>query len=218
MALAASAQLCAASSPSFFFHHTLFSRCCSSSSSGCSRLQLKCCAGAALAIADGKKDLRKDRTLRLKCCALPVASGNVRKVRDEEDDDDDEGQRRAAAVVELWKWGREQGVVGLDVVKAVLVGKEEEEEGEGLGLVAQRAIVQGEDVVSVPETLWINAAAIDDSVIAPFCQGLKTPWLRIALLLLHEKTNPNSRWRPYLDALPLALDSPLFWSMLVLSF
>lgn len=181
-------------------------------------MQLKCCAGAALAIADGKKVLRKDRRLRLKCCAFAVASGNVRKVRDEEEEDD-EGQRRAAAVVELWKWGREQGVVGLDVVKAVVVGrKEEEEEGEGLGLLAQRAIVQGEDVVSVPETLWINAAAIDDSVIAPFCQSLKTPWLRIALLLLHEKTNPNSRWRPYLDALPLALDSPLFWSMLVLSF
>lgn len=84
---------------------------------------------------------------------------------------------------------------------------------DGLGLVAhQRAVSQGEEVLSVPQELWMSVAAAHSSPdIGPFCRNLR-PWVALALFLLSEKAKPSSPWRPYIDILPHTLDSPLFWS------
>lgn len=86
------------------------------------------------------------------------------------------------------------------------------EGSEGLGLVAERQVNAGEEVVTVPEALWINMATVQASPrIGPFSKDLK-PWVAISLFLIHEFYDPNSKWRPYLDSLPKTLDSPLLWS------
>lgn len=103
----------------------------------------------------------------------------------------------------LWSWAQGQGVQ-CEAVRPLEVPQ-------GLGLVAQRQVNQGEEVVTVPEALWINFASVQASSIGPFCQDLK-PWIAVSLFLIHEDSNANSKWRPYLDSLPKVLDSPLFWS------
>lgn len=81
----------------------------------------------------------------------------------------------------------------------------------GVGLWAQRTISQGEEVLSVPQDIWISLSAAKTSEIGKFCDGLR-PWVAVALFLLFEKAKLNSRWRPYIEILPENLDSPLFWS------
>lgn len=81
----------------------------------------------------------------------------------------------------------------------------------GVGLVAQRPISQGDEVLSVPQDFWISVAAAKTSEIGKLCDGLR-PWVAVALFLLFEKAKLNSKWRPYIDTLPDSLDSPLFWS------
>lgn len=82
---------------------------------------------------------------------------------------------------------------------------------EGLGLVADKAVAEGAEVLAVPSSLWMNAAAARaHKVVGRLCDG-RRPWVCIALLVLYEKSQPGSRWRAYLDALPSVLDSPLFW-------
>lgn len=84
---------------------------------------------------------------------------------------------------------------------------------QGLGLVAHgRPIVQGEEVLSVPQEFWMSvAAARAHPEIGPFCTNFR-PWVALALFLLFEKARPSSPWRAYIDILPDTLDSPLFWS------
>eukprot|EP00250_Pteridium_aquilinum_P005644 c15711_g1_i1 orf=606-2153(-) len=86
-------------------------------------------------------------------------------------------------------------------------------DSQGLGLFAHaRPIGQGEEVLSVPQELWMTvAAARAHPDIGPFCENLR-PWVALVLFLLYEKARPSSPWRPYLDILPSTLDSPLFWS------
>ncbi|KAI5062087.1 hypothetical protein GOP47_0022626 [Adiantum capillus-veneris] len=86
-------------------------------------------------------------------------------------------------------------------------------ESQGLGLVASgRPIAQGEEVLNVPQELWMSvAAARSHPDIGPFCTNLR-PWVTLALFLLFEKGMPSSPWRSYIDILPHTLDSPLFWS------
>ena len=113
-------------------------------------------------------------------------------------------QTETQAEQELWSWAKVQGVQSEAVRPA--------EGSEGLGLVAQRQVNAGEEVVTVPEALWINVATAQASPrIGPFCENLK-PWVGISLFLIHEFYNSNSKWRPYLDSLPKTLDSPLLWS------
>lgn len=38
------------------------------------------------------------------------------------------------------------------------------------------------------------------------------PWVALALHLLAERSDPASRWAPFLAALPATLDSPIFWT------
>ncbi|KAG0629937.1 hypothetical protein M758_1G140900 [Ceratodon purpureus] len=103
----------------------------------------------------------------------------------------------------LWSWAQAQGVQGESIRPSEVT--------EGLGLLAQRPVGQGDEILSVPETVWINLATVQKSSLGKVTEGLKS-WVAIALFLIHETSNSNSKWRPYLDTLPKNLDSPLFWS------
>lgn len=103
----------------------------------------------------------------------------------------------------LWSWAQAQGAQGEAVRPS--------EVAEGLGLLAQRPVGQGDEILSVPEAVWINLAAVQKSSLGQVTQGLKS-WVAVALFLIQESSNFNSKWRPYLDSLPKTLDSPLFWS------
>ncbi|XP_010939836.1 fructose-bisphosphate aldolase-lysine N-methyltransferase, chloroplastic isoform X2 [Elaeis guineensis] len=114
-----------------------------------------------------------------------------------------------SAVRDFWQWLSDEGVANSSSspppVKPEFVP-------EGLGLVAQRDITKNEVVVEVPKKLWINPDTVAASDIGRVCGGLK-PWVAISLFLLREKAlGSASSWRPYLDILPLATDSPIFWS------
>ncbi|KAL9114295.1 MAG: hypothetical protein Q9227_001717 [Pyrenula ochraceoflavens] len=44
-------------------------------------------------------------------------------------------------------------------------------------------------------------------------EEIPTAWLRLMLVLVYEHLlGPSSRWKPYLDILPTAFDTPMFWS------
>ena len=103
----------------------------------------------------------------------------------------------------LWSWAQAQGVQSEALRPS--------EVAEGLGLLAQRPVGQGDEILNVPETLWIHLSTVQKSSLGQVTQGLK-PWVAIAIFLIHETSNSNSKWRPYLDSLPETLDSPLFWS------
>ncbi|KAH7424534.1 hypothetical protein KP509_11G013100 [Ceratopteris richardii] len=105
-------------------------------------------------------------------------------------------------------WLTEQGVLSSNIPVIP-----QQVENQGLGIVAKgRSVAQNEDVLSVPQELWMSVAVARlHPTIGPFCQNLR-PWVALALLLLYEKAMPSSFWRPYIDILPDTLDSPLFWS------
>ena len=51
--------------------------------------------------------------------------------------------------------------------------------------------------------------------IEPFSPFLsRNKWLPLLLTLLYEYTNPDSKWRPYLDLVPseAVLNQPIFWN------
>ncbi|OWM75922.1 hypothetical protein CDL15_Pgr009566 [Punica granatum] len=108
-------------------------------------------------------------------------------------------------VQEFWSWLRAEGVVS-DKTPArpgVVL--------EGLGLVAQRDITRNEVILEVPKRLWINPDAVAASDIGSVCSGLK-PWVGVALFLIREKKQSESKWRVYLDILPETTDSTIYWS------
>ena len=79
------------------------------------------------------------------------------------------------------------------------------------GLIAARAVAKGETAVSVPESLWITKTTAEQSPLGPFVADLES-WLAVALFLIHERSQPASQWRPYLDALPVEVRSPVAWT------
>lgn len=105
----------------------------------------------------------------------------------------------------LWSWAQAQGI------QSEAIRPSEVAEGLGLGLLTQRPLNQGEEILNVPEAAWINLTTVRNSNLGQICEGLKT-WVAIALFLIQESSNSSSKWRPYLDSLPKTLDSPLFWS------
>ncbi|KAF9624831.1 hypothetical protein IFM89_014216 [Coptis chinensis] len=110
------------------------------------------------------------------------------------------------AVDTFWQWVFDKGVISNKnpAVKPGIVP-------EGLGLIAQRNISKNEVVLEVPNKFWINSDTVAASEIGKFCGGLK-PWVSIALFLLIEKARKDSPWRSYLDILPDATNSTLYWS------
>ncbi|XP_068636532.1 fructose-bisphosphate aldolase-lysine N-methyltransferase, chloroplastic isoform X2 [Aristolochia californica] len=112
----------------------------------------------------------------------------------------------AAAIENLWLWLCDKGAVSSSssAVKPAVVP-------ERLGLVAQKNLSRNEVVLEVPKKLWITPDTVAASEIGRVCEQLK-PWVSIALFLLYERTRVDSPWRCYLDVLPRATNSTIFWS------
>lgn len=85
-------------------------------------------------------------------------------------------------------------------------------------LVAAKDFAQGEQILSVPENVWVTPQSAQQSSIGRYLTGLE-PWLQLALLLLAEQAKPggSSKLQPYLAAAAAGsgsphFNSPLFWS------
>ncbi|XP_022156310.1 ribulose-1,5 bisphosphate carboxylase/oxygenase large subunit N-methyltransferase, chloroplastic [Momordica charantia] len=105
----------------------------------------------------------------------------------------------------FWQWVRQEGLVSSKTpVKPAIFP-------EGLGLASMKDLSKNDVVLEVPQRLWINPDAVAASEIGNACSGLK-PWISVALFLIREKFNDDSRWRHYLDILPRETDSTVFWS------
>ncbi|XP_051146046.1 ribulose-1,5 bisphosphate carboxylase/oxygenase large subunit N-methyltransferase, chloroplastic [Andrographis paniculata] len=110
------------------------------------------------------------------------------------------------SVERFWQWLKDEGIVSSKTpVKPGVVP-------EGLGLVATRGIGQNEVVLEVPKKYWVNPEAAEKSEIGGICYGLK-PWICVALFLLKERSKgADSNWYYYIDVLPQATDSTIYWS------
>eukprot|EP00897_Mesotaenium_endlicherianum_P010636 jgi/Mesen1/9600/ME000657S08867 len=105
----------------------------------------------------------------------------------------------------FWDWLKEGGVNAAETaVRPGIVP-------EGLGLLARRHIAVGDEVAVIPNSLCISLETVRGSPIGKVV-GDDKPWVALALFILLEKADENSKWKPYLDILPEKLDSPLFWS------
>lgn len=81
----------------------------------------------------------------------------------------------------------------------------------GPQLVASRATPRGENLLSVPDNLWVTPQSVASSSIGSMVQELP-PWIQIALFLLSERARGhNSPWSAYVQALPSHPPSPLLW-------
>ncbi|CAM6109617.1 unnamed protein product [Calypogeia fissa] len=124
---------------------------------------------------------------------------------------DQSTEQRVDQLDQLWTWMTQSGVVSGSggssngvVVKPSLVK-------EGFGLVAQREVRKGEDLLQVPRGSWICLETVKQSAIGRFLEGQR-PWVALALFLITERVNPSSKWLPYISSLPQILNSTLFWS------
>jgi len=83
-----------------------------------------------------------------------------------------------------------------------------------MGLFAARDLKAGEQVLSVPKSLWMSVETAGQSpAVGAHVQGLR-PWVALALHLLDERSKgDDSRWAPYIRSLPQEgeLASPMFW-------
>ncbi|KAI3987708.1 hypothetical protein MKX01_028442 [Papaver californicum] len=111
------------------------------------------------------------------------------------------------AVDNFWEWVCSEGVISNKSSSVIKPGTV----AEGLGLIAQREISRNEVVLEIPQKFWINPDLVASSEIGKFCGGLK-PWVSVALFLLREKANKDSKWSSYLEILPERTDSTIFWS------
>ncbi|MCL7049449.1 hypothetical protein MKW94_023838 [Papaver nudicaule] len=109
------------------------------------------------------------------------------------------------AVDNFWEWVSREGVISnksAGVIKPGIVP-------EGLGLIAQKDISRNEVVLEIPKKFWINPDLVASSEIGKLCGGLK-PWVSVALFLLREKANRDSKWSGYLQILPETTDSTIY--------
>ena len=107
-----------------------------------------------------------------------------------------------AISTELTQWLNSQGV-DLDRLGVTV--------GQLNGLIAARPIAKGETAASIPENLWITKSTATQSALGATVADL-APWLAVALFLIHEKTNSESQWAPYIATLPTEVSSPVAWS------
>ncbi|KAL8580162.1 hypothetical protein ACOMHN_043047 [Nucella lapillus] len=85
------------------------------------------------------------------------------------------------------------------------------------GMVATEDITEGEVLFTIPRPSLLSPSTCS---IAPVLQqatqemGEESGWVPMLLALLHETSNPQSLWRPYLDLVPdfTHLDLPLMWT------
>lgn len=87
-----------------------------------------------------------------------------------------------------------------------------------IDVVAAKNISSGETLFTVPRTALLTA---QNTSLTTTCPGLQDapelgdPWTSLLLALLLETARPDSRWRPYLDILPMNADkfnTLMFWT------
>ncbi len=112
-----------------------------------------------------------------------------------------------AALAALWAWAEGQGIDARAIEIRI--------EADGnRSVVARTAATEGQALVTVPRAALITDLDVADSPAgvalaraAPPLDSLHTP---LALWLAGELRDPASRWRPYLDALPVRFGLPWF--------
>lgn len=82
-------------------------------------------------------------------------------------------------------------------------------------LIAKETISAGEEVLRVPQTLWITPKMACESEMGSLIANLE-PWLQLALLLVQERakteSGQGSDLEAYISTLRKSLGSPAFWS------
>lgn len=156
--------------------------------------------------ARGQRRIGRRRSGGIKRSVVVInsaAQGGVASVVDQST------ERRVDQLDQLWTWLTQTGVVSGSggssgvAVKPSLVR-------EGLGLVAQRDIRKGEELLQVQRGNWICLDTVKQSAIGRFLEKQR-PWVTLALFLIWERANPASKWLPYIGSLPQSLNSTLFW-------
>jgi [ribulose-bisphosphate carboxylase]-lysine N-methyltransferase len=78
-------------------------------------------------------------------------------------------------------------------------------------LVAESNISEGEQILSIPDSLWLTQEAVKKSAIGKVVGELE-PWTQLALLALVESGEPTSATQIVIPPFPSESESPLFWS------
>lgn len=85
-------------------------------------------------------------------------------------------------------------------------------EGDRLQLRCAQSANRGDVLLMVPDSLWITTQTVAKSSIGSAVAEL-APWLQVALFLISERAAGSaSPWAAYLQMLPEAPPSPLFWN------
>ncbi|XP_058824718.1 actin-histidine N-methyltransferase [Topomyia yanbarensis] len=133
----------------------------------------------------------------------------IRKVESELKLKTNNGKPRQANIETFCRWAREQGCQ-FDGVKI------SEFSGFELGLEATKDFQAGDLFVTVPKKLIFSVTAdtkipdIMKDIPVMMVQNLSN--LMLALLLIVERFQPNSAWKPYLDVLPDRYSTVLYFS------
>nr|CAD7587343.1 unnamed protein product [Timema genevievae] len=116
---------------------------------------------------------------------------------------------RSAGFGEFISWMKSNGAE-VDGVKIAQFS------GYDYGLQAEKDFEEGELMIAVPRKLMMSADNAKDSVLGPLMR--KDPMLQhmpnvaLSLLLLAEKFNPDSFWRPYIKVLPTLYTTVLYFT------
>ncbi len=89
---------------------------------------------------------------------------------------------------------------------------------EGSGVVALKDLKKDQAFMQIPRRIMLTnehahlAQASIAGLLASDPMLASNPSLALVLQLLHERNNPKSFWKPFLDILPVTFDLPLFFS------
>lgn len=86
----------------------------------------------------------------------------------------------------------------------------------GYGLKATKDLKESDKFLQIPRKLMLTVESAKNSLLGPLIAEDKIlqvmPNVTLALHLLNEKLNPQSFWKPYIDALPSQYSTPLYWN------
>eukprot|EP00033_Pygsuia_biforma_P004264 GCRY01004674.1.p1 GENE.GCRY01004674.1~~GCRY01004674.1.p1 ORF type:complete len:431 (+),score=120.01 GCRY01004674.1:102-1394(+) len=87
------------------------------------------------------------------------------------------------------------------------------DETSGRGVFATKDIAADAALFVIPkECLLMAATCSSDALKKQLAVSEMDPWSSLIVVLMYEYTNPNSKWRAYLDCLPKSFNTPLFWT------
>jgi len=86
----------------------------------------------------------------------------------------------------------------------------------GRGMRVLEDLQPGDVILDIPESLWMTEASANRTAYGPVLKQLRDgkhidETQAVALLLLTEKYNSSSFWKPWLDVLPLEFETPLYY-------